>query len=217
MGSNAEVLPPAPLQMSAPVRISRAALDKFLETWWLPIVLVLLIVTGAVFGAFRFAHQIRFVSQAQLDIVRALTPLAVAAVFIERAVEVLISPWRDAGADQKASAVKIAAAASPSPATDAGVQGLLEELNQFKGNTKKAAFLLGFILSLIASLAGVRALGPFLADGGLTDLAPFQQHLFWAFDVLLTAALLPGGADLVHTIFTTFSSIFNKVQKSASQ
>jgi len=221
-----EVEPPAPavLPPAATAALNRilsvhpkSKFDQFLQTWWLLIAIIVVVGGGALVGAFWFNPQIMFVSQKQLDLVKALTPLAVAAVFIERAVEVLISPWRDSVADTKEQAVKIATDAAASPETDPSVQGLLQDLNHYRGNTKRVAFLLGFVLSLIASLVGVRALGPFLADNGLHDLKPYQEHLFRGFDVLLTAAVLPGGADLVHTIFTTFSSVFDKVQRSANQ
>ena len=195
----------------------KSKVDQFLQTWWLAIAVIAVVGGGALVGAYWFNPQIKFVSQKDLDLVRALTPLAIAAVFIERAVEVLISPWRDTAADAKEQAVKVATDAADTPETDPTVQGLLQDLNRYKGNTKRVAFLLGFVLSLMAALVGVRALGPFLADNGLHDLKEHQQHLFWGFDVLLTAAVLPGGADLVHTIFNTFSSVFDKVQRSASK
>jgi hypothetical protein len=158
--------------------------------------------------------QIRFLSGSQLDLMRALAPLAVAAIFIERAVEVLISPWREPDCTRKENAVEMCRVASSSPATDSEYHNRLHDLNQFKGNTKKAAYLLAFALSVIASLVGLRALGPLVADGGLNGLSDMQRHFFCAFDVLLTAALLPGGADLVHTVLNTFSSVFAKVQES---
>jgi len=207
----ADVDPPA--EQGAPAANKE---KQFLATWWLLIVLAVVALAGAAIGALWFAPQLKFVSAKDLDLVKALTPLAMAAIFIERAVEVLISPWRDADAATKAGAVKAATAASASPNTDSAVQDLMDDLNQYKGDTKKVAFLLAFVLSLIAALAGVRALGPFLAADGMTALNAHQQRLFLGYDVFLTAALLPGGAELVHSVFGAFSSVFDKVQKSAT-
>ncbi|HUA93379.1 MAG TPA: hypothetical protein VL991_12475 [Terracidiphilus sp.] len=203
------------IQVSVQVPPAQNIWKQFLKTWWLLVVLAVLAAAGTLVGAGWLNPQVKFLAGKDLDLARALTPLAMAAIFIERAVEVLISPWREAATASRVNAVKAAAAASESPATDENVQDTLDSLNQYKGNTKKVAFLLAFLLSLVAALAGVRALGPFLADDKLTGLTAAQQHLFWGYDVFLTSVLLPGGADLVHTIFNAFSSVFNKVQQSA--
>jgi len=209
------------LQANGPVQpnvqASPGAIKGALETWWPLIPLIGLIVIGGQIGALpQFQFQITFLSSDKLDIVRALTPLAVAAIFIERAVEVLISPWRDKDADTKANAVQNATAMSAAPSADPVVQSAIDDLSNYRGETKKVAFLLAFVLSLLASLAGVHALGPFVADKGLDALSPVQRKLFWDYDILLTAVLIPGGADLVHTVFNAFSSVFNKVQNSAN-
>jgi hypothetical protein len=203
------------VQVTAPMLPPPAKWKQFLASWWLLIVLIILAAAGSAAGALWLSPQIRFLSGKDLDLARALTPLAMAAIFIERAVEVLVSPWREADAATLENAVKAAAAASASPATDSDVQDLKDDLNQYRGTTKQVAFLLAFVLSLIAALVGVRAIGPFLADNGLNALTPVQRELFSGYDVLLTAILLPGGADLVHSVFNAFSSVFNKVQNSA--
>lgn len=204
----------AAVHVEAPPALGK--FELFLQSWWLLFASFILAAIGAVLGAIWLSPQLRFLSGKDLDLVRALTPLAMAAIFIERAVEVLISPWRDADATDKENAVKAATAASASPATDSNVRDLIDDLNQYRGTTKKVAFLLAFVLSLIAALVGVRAMGPFLADDGMNALTAAQKKLFWGYDVLLTAILLPGGADLVHSVFNAFSSVFNKVQNSAS-
>src|SRR5271170_3567762 len=90
-----------------------------------------------------------------------LAPLMLTAAFIERAVEVMISPWRDPGSDQRAKALNdaknnTAAVASQQVAADAFIQ--------YKGKTRRYAFAFALLLGTAAAMVGIRALWPFLDD-----------------------------------------------------
>jgi hypothetical protein len=154
-----------------------------------------------------------FASFGPSDVLNRLTPLILTAGFIERSVEVLISPWRDPDANRLNTAVATASkAAETDPATKAqklqDVAKAADTLTDFKGQTQRYAFLTSLSLGLIASLAGVSALTPFLAPGALNSLPSAQHALFAGFDVLLTAALLAGGADGMHSVISAFTSFF---------
>ena len=56
---------------------------------------------------------------------------------------------------------------------------------------------LGMALGVLAALVGVRALGPFIEVG---EFQGTQGQWFAGVDVLITGALLAGGADGLHTI-----------------
>src|ERR1700679_2483460 len=66
-----------------------------------------------------------------------LAPLMLTAMFIERAVEVMISPWRDPGADQRA---KILKDANNNTAAVASQQAAADNYIQYKGKTRRYAF-----------------------------------------------------------------------------
>jgi hypothetical protein len=161
-----------------------------------------------------------------------LAPLMLTALFIERAVEVVISPWRDPGADQKTRALKdarsnAAAIVSQKVAADAYIQ--------YKGKTRRYAFACALLLGTAAATVGIRALWPFLDDpngifvaatqstvNGVTTVNKAQGNpindpkyhnfrtAFIVVDIALSALLLAGGANGIHSVITAFTSFFDR-------
>jgi hypothetical protein len=67
------------------------------------------------------------------------------------------------------------------------------------------------VLSFCAAAVGVRALFPFLDVAGFHKSASvMQQAYFRNYDVLITTALLAGGADGLHSIINSITSFFPK-------
>jgi hypothetical protein len=161
-----------------------------------------------------------------------LAPLLLTAMFIERAVEVMISPWSDPGADERASMLKDAR----SDTVAIGSQhAAADEYTRYKGNTRRYAFTFALLLGTSAAVVGIRALWPFLDDpngtfvaattstvNGITTISkaqgnpindPIHHHPRTAFivvDVVLSALLLAGGANGIHSVVTAFTSFFDK-------
>jgi hypothetical protein len=166
-----------------------------------------------------------------------LAPLLLTAMFIERAVEVLISPWRDPGADQKARALKNA---RTNQAAVASQQAATDDYIQYKGKTRRYAFAFALLLGTAAAMVGIRALWPFLDDpngkffaatvstvNGVETVSKAQgnpindplnhreRKAFIVVDVVLSALLLAGGANGIHSVVTAFTSFFdNSSQKN---
>jgi hypothetical protein len=155
------------------------------------------------------------------DVLNRLTPLILTAGFIERAIEVLISPWRDPDANRHATAIA-AAKAAPESDDQAKVQKVqavavaTDSLTVYTGLTQRYAFITGLILGLVAALAGVSALMPFVAKDALNTLPAAQHALFAGFDIVLTAALLAGGADGLHSVISAFTSFFGATAQRVS-
>lgn len=150
-----------------------------------------------------------------------LAPVAFASAVVERAVEILISPWRDAGASKLE---KTLAALKSDPQTPAAAVAVVSDaLDDYRGQTQRYAFAISLTISVFVSMSGVRALGPFADVTRLDDpkITPAGQHEFFlAVDVALTSALLAGGADGVHSVVnavtTLFDSTADKQTKSAA-
>lgn len=149
------------------------------------------------------------------DLSGLLAPLAFASAVIERAVEILVSPWRDAGASKLSKAVVAIQARPADPAAcaqnAADLQAASDALDEYRGDTQRFAFAVSLTLSVLVSMAGVRALGPFADAGKLNDvkLTPSAQHLFFlVIDVALSAGLLAGGADGIHSVVNAATSFF---------
>lgn len=168
-----------------------------------------------------------------------LAPLILTAMFIERAVEVMISPWRDPGADQKARVLKDA---NSNTAAVASQQTAVDDYIQYKGKTRRYAFAFALLLGTAAAMVGIRALWPFIDDpngkflaastpvvNGVTTISKAQGNpindpqnhyartAFIVVDVVLSALLLAGGANGIHSVVTAFTSFFeNNAQKNQS-
>jgi len=149
------------------------------------------------------------------DLTTLLAPVAFAAAVIERAVEILISPWRDTGANKLQSALAaIRASSSNSVSNDnhAAEKAASDALDEYRGVTQRYAFAISIFLSLCVSIAGVRAFQPFLDStkfAELTNTHPHQHEFFIVIDIVLSAAVLAGGADGVHSIANAITTFFD--------
>jgi hypothetical protein len=145
-----------------------------------------------------------------------LAPVAFAAAVVERAVEILISPWRDTGASKLQKALAAIQARPADTAKAADLQAASGALDDYRGVTQQYAFAISLLLSLLVSISGVRALQPFLADNALKVVATDQRGFFYTVDILLTALLLSGGADGVHSIVNAVTTFFDATATKTS-
>ena len=158
-----------------------------------------------------------------------LTPLFVITLFLERALEVFITSWRNIGrgdleaknarTQQQLNAAKRelddAPATSDSPAQQTDkekitkLESKLVERNvaieRYKGETTRVALLLGMSAGVVIAVIGVRVLRP-LTDAG-SELEGVQGFLFDGLDVIFTAGLLGGGSDGVHQVVTAVTDL----------
>jgi len=141
-----------------------------------------------------------------------LAPVVFTAAVVERAVEILISPWRDAGAN----ALQNSAAAATAAGNTALAQGESAKLDHYKAATQKYAFCLSLVLSLLVSISGVRALGPFVKEATMGTVRADQKTFFLTLDVALTTLLLAGGADAMHSIVNAVTTFFDASTKKSS-
>jgi hypothetical protein len=146
--------------------------------------------------------------------------LVAVALFVERAVEVVVTVCRDQGSDDietrqtravsKARRAADALAADGVAPTDALKQAFAEaqkeaeaaddEMTTYTAETKEFALKVSFCFSLLVSLAGVRALHGLLQDGTITG------RLFAIADIIVTSSLLAGGSEGVHRLANVYTS-----------
>jgi hypothetical protein len=173
-----------------------------------------LAIAGAIFfGAWRNWGSLPMSVSLQ-NIGTLLAPIAFAAAVVERGVEILISPWRDAGANNLENEIAVIQARTPGNGVmgqedQNALKAKSEQLEEYRGETQRLAFLVSMTLSTMVSVTGVRALGPFLATSAFAKAQPGQESFFYFVDVALTATLLAGGADGVHSIVNAVTTFFN--------
>jgi hypothetical protein len=154
------------------------------------------------------------------NIASLLAPLVFAAAVIERAVEILVSPWRDAQASKLEAAVSAIQAntGADSAISEQNANRLnaaSDALDEYRGETQKYAFGISLTLSILTAIVGLRALGPFLDIAKFHTASHTQQLYFLCLDVALSAALLAGGADAIHSVVNAFTTFFDATAQKA--
>ena len=142
------------------------------------------------------------------DVGNILATLVLIAGFIERAVEVIITPWRDTETKRLRAAHVAARAIQGATQQQTSAR---EDLNKYKGKTRWYAFSLAFMFGLVAAMVGVRALWPFLsadaqAMAAFKNATLGQKNTFIIFDVVLSAAMMAGGANGLHAVINMITS-----------
>lgn len=160
------------------------------------------------------------------DLAGLMAPLAFAAAVVERAVEILLSPWRDAEAsklDKRITAIQNRKAEDPVAIAqkEADLKAASEALDEYRGKTQKFAFAVSILVSTCVAIAGVRVLQPFLDSNksieAFQKAHPAQFAYFLSVDVGLTTALLAGGADGVHSVMNAVTTFFNTTADNTSK
>ncbi len=171
---------------------------------------------GGFYYLLRWSHwdALPFIKVDATNLIGYLTPLILSAALIERAVEVVISPWRDPDANAKMTQVIVAKAkAAKDTATDEDqhqVTTSAGDLNQYKGKTRQYAYAIALALGVAAVTAGVRTLWPLLDTKAMPASPVDQLNYFRWYDMVLTSLLLAGGAAGLHAPINAFTSFFQK-------
>ena len=134
--------------------------------------------------------------------------LYVIALFVERALEVLMKAWRQC---QKIRLEEQLVSQEENDRHDAE-----KALKEYKAGTQKRALLVGLTLGTLVSLSGVRLLGPmfqFDATAGWT----VQEGLFHVTDVVITAGLIAGGSSTIHELMALIDDFLRASRKRANQ
>ena len=177
-------------------------------------VLTAIVILAALATIFFGTSLLRFqlLTDAQ-SVISILTPLVLYSFFIERAIEVYLSVWRAKDSDALKLAVKQTKGGNTS--APAELYTLEHKLTSYKATTRDIAFVSGFIIGVLISLAGVRALALFVDPTSLSDLTPFQTTCFAILDVFITGALIGGGSDGMHKLVTMILALFDSTKAKA--
>jgi len=195
-------------------RFNYQTLGRFIANYPGVWVLVLTYIAGLLWLLYKSHWNVAlFQTINASNIVGFLTPLIVTAAFIERAVEVVISPWRDKDGDLKTNKAQTASKLmeiAPGPDQAVSLQAANDDLSQYTGQTRRYAFALAFAFSVMAVTAGVRVLWPMLDATALKSVPADQQNYLRWYDMLLSTLLLAGGAAGIHAPISAITGFFQK-------
>jgi hypothetical protein len=133
------------------------------------------------------------------------------AFFVERFVEVLLTPWRDPERRRMTARLKQAKAKPENGQPDSvgEISNCENELCEYKGQTMQIAFLVALALGMTISAFGLRGL-EFFVDPNSMRTSSVQMFVFRGLDVLVTGALLAGKAEGLHKMISVFTSQLDK-------
>jgi len=184
------------------------------------VVVVLMLILSFVFYHKNNVKNIPFWPFDVSYVVIQLVSLFLVALFIERAVEVLIIVWREKGKTEISNKIEKAvkkselAAKGGARAVTEEEELALAEYKNYKAETAGLAIPTAFVLGVIISVAGIRALQPFVDPAVFKSLTTSQKALFTCLDILITGALLGGGSKGIHEIIEAFLNTVEKYREN---
>ena len=159
-------------------------MEKQIGRIWISLTVLAVAIVILIFGDTLKVLQPKPDGSAFLIALSQLGILYIVALFVERALEVLIKAWRQGG--------KVCLE------QEEGDNGQKEKkLKKYKAGTQRRALLTGLTLGLLVSLSGVRLLGPIFP---FSDIGAFQTAVFHFTDIIITAGLIAGGSSTIHEL-----------------
>lgn len=147
------------------------------------------------------------------EIVGNLTALFLISLFLERALEVFVSWWRDADRarlEQEIALTEVDASAD----SQRRALELKQELQLYKAQTARRSFMCGLAAGVVIALAGARALSPLLAQ--LPAAGSPQALMIVIVDVVITAGLIGGGSDGIHKLVSVITDYLEKARANVA-
>lgn len=154
-------------------------------------IVVLLIVAGAVV-LMPNAVPLRGITLASVS--QFLTSLLLAALLVERVLDVFLTIWRAPTSEA------IEAEAKRHPESSAERIEKEAVLQTRKAGTRTIAMWSALLIGILVSAAGMRSLSWFVEPGTVDALPATQASLFIGVDILLTGGVIAGGSDGIHKI-----------------
>ena len=165
-----------------------------------------LVAGGAALSFYWAGDALAFNTSAFVNVAQVFAPLLLVATFVERAVEVILTPMRGARADMLQAELD---QASADPARQADAARLASDMLNYKLHTRQQAFLLSSALGVAAALCGVRGMSALLQDPKAVTPA------FRLLDVFMTGVVIGGGADGIHKIVNAILSYVDLMTRNA--
>lgn len=156
------------------------------------------------------------------DIAMLLLSLFVVTLFVERAVEVIITVWRDPEKSQYEKSIDILKSKleerrkikKDTTEISAGLKKLMHEHEHYRAITRTIAVPIAFAMGIVVSALGIRVLQPFLDNTIFKSMTDLQKLLFGGADVLVTGSVIGGGSKGVHEIIEAFINTVQLYRKN---
>lgn len=153
-------------------------------------------------------------------------------LFVERAIEVFLSAWRSAGADELDREITIrtlavekylqsqpdklaAEESSQYKSLSASLEEIEKERAEYRAGSRFISQWLGLGMGMMIAFIGIRIIGT-IVNVEQANLEGYQAALFLIIDIIFTGAVLAGGSDSINKIMKVYNSVMAKTVKQAS-
>ena len=176
-------------------------MEKYIGRIWIALATLAVMIVVWFQGENLGALETRSTENPFLIALTQLGILYIVALFVERALEVLIKAWRQGGKVQLEQERRIAIASNADASTAE------EKLGAYKVGTQRRALLLGLTLGLMVSLSGIRLLAP-IFELDATESSQLQLKALNFTDIAITAGLIAGGSSTIHEVMALIDDFF---------
>ncbi len=179
--------------------------------------LTLAIVTVLALGALILSvllgpEYIQFQDVSLEQVLKLLVNLSVVALFVERASYVIVRLTY--GSEDVKLEKEIKSLRQNKATTRAGSE-IVSDSGRMSGKKLRLSMSASFIIGIIVAWVGVRCLRPLMDPTAFGDLVnPWQRNLFSFADIMITGALIGGGADGIYQISMTVTDLFKFLRES---
>jgi hypothetical protein len=172
-------------------------------------------VVAAVASLFASWPTLRFAKLTPGDLPSRFAAVFFFALLIERTVEVVLTIWRAEESNRKQAAVQRLVSDGKAP-TDPALQAAQDALLEFRADTLGWALPISFCLGLLLAAVGVRLLDQFIDQSTRPPAGSSQLWCYQVADIVLSAALMAGGADPIHKVLDAFRKFMEASSARAS-
>ena len=157
-------------------------------------------------------EYIRFQDLSLEQVLKLLVSLSVVALFVERASYVIVR--LKYGPDDVKLKKEVKSLSRNEATTRAGSE-IISDSGRMSGKKLRLSMSASFVIGIIVAWVGVRCVRPLMDPTALGDLVnPWQRNLFSFADIMITGALIGGGADGIYQISMTVTDLFKFLRES---
>jgi len=156
-------------------------------------------------------ESIPFLDFSTEDVIRLITSAILIALFIERTTEVILSAWRGKKRRETAQRLDIETRTAKAQGMDENKMATIENyrketanMEKLRAENQRIALITALALGIFISALGVRLIQPLLDPRVIDEMARTQYRFLAGLDVLITGALLGGGANGLHRVLDLF-------------
>lgn len=165
----------------------------------------------------RYPQLAAFSPDAVTRLPDVLAPLVVISLFLERAVEVIMTAWRAPQTRSLEASLAREMERHNAGAKNANPWAAQGRMAAYRAQSQRMAFFTSVVLALVVSMMGIRAIEMLVQAGtiqGFQDEG--QRSLFVWVDIMVTALLLAGGADGIHKVIDAFTTFLDRTKQRVS-